>query len=516
MSNETLSTATSAVITSTTLLAENGEATDPSITFTNDTNNGLFWSTVNKVSASVGGTAAINWKDDMVDMMLPINFNDVTAPAAPSGATNGYLYKKTGSDLLYWKTLGAGEFNLITTNTSEIKDSEFKVFDETNTSRKVRFELSSLTADSDHVWVMPSNSGTMTLLPNSSSLATINYDTTKATLGVDNTFYGYMALNSSATSGVGNTCFGYDATATITTGDYNTMLGNDTSNTTTADHCVYVGYRTQGDASAGNENVALGTSAMRLATGSYNTAAGYRAHYRKTGTYSVSIGHDATNTSYADTCDGMVAIGNQSTQNISSGDYNTIIGASTAPTLTTGANNIIIGALCDITTSGGSNNIIIGYNVDSSTSNRIRIGHATNNTSNYQAGIRGVTTANADAIAVLIDSAGQLGTVSSSRRYKENIESLDNVDNLYNLAPVSFNYKTDKSKKKVYGLIAEEVEEVLPDIVVYKEIDDGNGENERVPDTVQYHLLTPLLLSILKSQKEKIDELEEYLNNASS
>ena len=96
----------------------------------------------------------------------------------------------------------------------------------------------------------------------------------------------------------------------------------------------------------------------------------------------------------------------------------------------------------------------------------------------FVAGIRGVTTANANAIPVLVDSAGQLGTVSSSRRFKEDIADMgDRTERLLALRPVVFRYRQEQELPNganpplEYGLIAEEVAEVFPDLVVYD--DDG-------------------------------------------
>lgn len=127
----------------------------------------------------------------------------------------------------------------------------------------------------------------------------------------------------------------------------------------------------------------------------------------------------------------------------------------------------------------------------------------------YIDGIRGKTTATADAIAVLIDSAGQLGTVSSSQRYKNNIMSMSDtiVDAVYRLNPVNFTYKSDETLRNQYGLIAEEVAEIIPDIVVYK---DG------LPETIQYHLLPSMLIKVIKSQKALIDDLYDKFNKLAS
>ncbi len=114
------------------------------------------------------------------------------------------------------------------------------------------------------------------------------------------------------------------------------------------------------------------------------------------------------------------------------------------------------------------------------------------------AGIRGITTGVANGIPVLIDSTGQLGTVSSSRRYKEDIEDMAGASGrLLSLRPVTFRYRqafADGSKPIQYGLVAEEVAEVFPDLVVYNE----DGE----PETVKYHVLATMLLNELQALQQ--------------
>ena len=119
----------------------------------------------------------------------------------------------------------------------------------------------------------------------------------------------------------------------------------------------------------------------------------------------------------------------------------------------------------------------------------------------FVAGIRGVTTDVADAIPVLVDSAGQLGTISSSRRYKKDIADMgDRTDRLLDLRPVLFRYKSrtaDENGPLEYGLIAEEVADVFPDLVVYDE--------EGQPETVKYHLLSSMLLNELQKEHARND-----------
>ena len=117
--------------------------------------------------------------------------------------------------------------------------------------------------------------------------------------------------------------------------------------------------------------------------------------------------------------------------------------------------------------------------------------------------IRGVTTANADAIPVLIDSFGQLGTASSSRRFKKEIKPMDQASEaILALKPVTFHYKSDANGKPQFGLIAEEVAEVNPDLVVR----DENGEIY----TVRYDAVNAMLLNeFLKEHKASIKEHEK-------
>ena len=112
-----------------------------------------------------------------------------------------------------------------------------------------------------------------------------------------------------------------------------------------------------------------------------------------------------------------------------------------------------------------------------------------------------MTTGVADAIPVMVDSAGQLGTVSSSRRFKFDIADMgDASSGLMRLRPVTFRYKdatTDGAHPVQYGLIAEEVAEVNRDLVVYET--DGQAL------TVKYHLLPTMLLNEVQRQQRTID-----------
>ncbi len=121
--------------------------------------------------------------------------------------------------------------------------------------------------------------------------------------------------------------------------------------------------------------------------------------------------------------------------------------------------------------------------------------------------ISGVMTGINNAVPVLIDSAGQLGTINSSRRHKEDIDNMARAsDNLLSLRPVIFRYKKafeDGDVPIQYGLIAEEVAEVFPALVVYNE----DGE----PETIKYHLLATLLLNELQKQRSEFQTLQQVI-----
>lgn len=190
------------------------------------------------------------------------------------------------------------------------------------------------------------------------------------------------------------------------------------------------------------------------------------------------------------------------------GSGNIAVGQGALAGNVTGNNNIGIGGASNVVR---SDNIEIGNLGLASDSGTIRIGtdqptlgHGAQ-TSFFAAGIRGVTTANNDAIPVMIDSTGQLGTVSSSRRFKEDIAEMGDASRgLMDLRPVTYRYKqpfADGSKPIQYGLIAEEVAEVYPDLVAHS----FNGQIE----TVKYQVLDSILLNEVQKQHAEIRELRE-------
>jgi len=283
-----------------------------------------------------------------------------------------------------------------------------------------------------------------------------------------NVFLGYKAGNLTSTASDGNTGIGAQVLVSLDTGDGNTIVGNLAGNAITS----------------GNSNDAFGAAALNICD---------------TGSFNVAIGAGAMNglTSGQNNC----GVGQGCGVGISSGQTNVILGNNSYAN-SNGSGNIIIGDSSGNSLSGtDSNNIIIAESGTSGDSGRIRIGTNGTHTTCFVQGIAGVTVAS--SAAVLINtSTGQLGTVVSSRRYKENIIDIGPTSSILDLRPVIFNYKNDESKEKKIGLIAEEVEKVFPGLVVYK---DGQ------PETVAYHDLPVLLLNEIKRLSSKVSELEKKI-----
>jgi hypothetical protein len=336
------------------------------------------------------------------------------------------------------------------------------------------------------------------------------------TTGSRNTALGCYALGSN-TSGIYNTASGYGALRHNTTGSSNTAGGelalysNTTGFSNTANGCRALFLNTGG---AGN--TACGSDTLRAnSTGANNTASGFNAlRYNTTGLSNTADGAGALtfntsgrwNTASGDralhnntTGDNNTAAGNNALQYNTTGIRNTAVGNGALYNNETGNDNIALGADAGSQLILGSDNIALG-NVGGAAneSATIRIGTAGTQTRAFIAGIRGVTTGNANAIPVLVDSAGQLGTISSSRRFKDEIRDMAELtERLLVLRPVVFRYKTEVpsgERPLEYGLIAEEVAEVFPELVV-------NDEEGR-PFTVKYHLLSSMLLNELRKLHE--------------
>jgi hypothetical protein len=285
---------------------------------------------------------------------------------------------------------------------------------------------------------------------------------------------GYQAL-SAVTTGIENAACGASALASNTAGPYNTAIG----------------YAALFSNVSGGNNTAVCANALEKNTSSYNTATGALALF-------------STTTGSSNTAAGYSALYGNTT-----GSNNVAFGQNALMNNTSGSSNIAVGFDAGINLSGNSsNNIDIANQGSSSDSGTIRIGTSGTQTSFYAAGVYGVTTGMNNAVPVLIDSNGQLGTVSSSRRYKTDIHDMGDASrDLLRLRPVTFRYQklfADGSQPLQYGLIAEEVAEVFPDLVAHS----ADGQIE----TVKYQSLDPLLLNEVERQQAEIRSLRERVN----
>jgi hypothetical protein len=266
--------------------------------------------------------------------------------------------------------------------------------------------------------------------------------------GTDNVAVGNTALSSN-TSGVNNTATGDDALTANITGFNNTGIGWHALDSNT------IGVKNTGiacDALSGNT------------TGSNNTAVGTRALVKNT----------AGNSN--------VAVGIQAGENIN------------------GSNNVVLGSNSGRNLTNSNNNIDIGNPGVAGESNTIRIGTVGANTATFIAGISGTAVS---GVTVVIDSNGKLGTMVSSERFKDAIKPMDKAsESILALKPVTFRYKHELDPHAIpqFGLVAEQVEKVNPDLVAR----DEQGK----PYTVRYEAVNAMLLNEFLKEHRKVEKLE--------
>jgi hypothetical protein len=335
--------------------------------------------------------------------------------------------------------------------------------------------------------------------------------------GFENTATGFQALENN-TSGYHNTANGAEALLRNTTGHDNTAVGlealflNTTGTANTA-----VGSGALFSNSGGVENTAMGASALfNNTTGNNNTAVGNGA------LFSNNSGKENT------------ATGDKALQNNTSGELNTAFGAEALVSNTTGIGNTAIGDAALFNTTGNSNialgfaagallttgdqNIDIGHEGIPGESDTIRIGFQGIQIATYIAGISGTTIV---GDAVFVNLNGQLGVGGigvSSARFKEEIKPMDKTSEVIPaLKPVTFRYKKELDPKGIpqFGLVAEEVEKVNPDLITR----DRDGK----PYTVRYEVVNAMLLNEflkehrqVQDQQKEIDALKAQLKEQSA
>lgn len=349
--------------------------------------------------------------------------------------------------------------------------------------------------------------------------------------GTFNSAFGWESLTAQTTStgvtGVGagalalntadfNTAVGVAASLSNTTGNDNTAVGaaalllNSTGDDNTA-----VGFQAlQADVS-GPTNAALGTFAAQNTTSGFNTAVGgFALRDNVGGTRNTAVGAGAMETGGGG--DDNTTVGELAGNGIT-GTANTILGSGAGTGVTSGGNNVCIGLGAGSNMATASGNVYIGNGVNPPGPglefNTIRIKDSSaqvggTNSTVFIGGIFGATISAANAI-VGVNANGQLGTAVSSARFKKDIESMgQSSEVIFSLRPVSFRYKGDETNLPCFGLIAEEVAKVNPDLILL--------DKEGKPLTVRYEQINGMLLNEFLKEHKKVEAQQASISELKS
>jgi hypothetical protein len=287
-----------------------------------------------------------------------------------------------------------------------------------------------------------------------------------------NTAEGGSGALFSLTTGTNNTAVGSSALFSLTTGIQNTAVGAQALKNNTANDNTAEGFQALVNNTTGFGNAATGWRALFLnTTGFHNTADGFSALLRNT-----AGNHNTAN--------GDEALGSNTT-----GNFNTTDGAHSLENNTTGSGNTALGFGAGDNVTTANNVICIGSGVEgANVSNSCYIGSVFGQTSSV-------------GTAVFINSSGKLGTITSSRRFKEEIKPMAQAsEGLFALKPVIFRYKKEIEPQKIpqFGLVAEDVEAVNPDLVVR----DTDGQAY----TVRYEAVNAMLLNEFLKEHRTVGE----------
>jgi hypothetical protein len=325
-----------------------------------------------------------------------------------------------------------------------------------------------------------------------------------------NTAEGQAALFSVATGGY-NTAAGFLSLRSDISGSFNTAVGAGTLLANTADgntatgagalfHNTTAGMNTANGGFAlfnnttGSENTATGDEALFFnTTGNHSTATGALALFSNTGSNNTADGYAALN---ANGCGiDNTATGSEALSNNTSGNFNTAIGRSALPNNTTGGANTALGDGAGTGLTGGNGNVYLGFGVGAAPgeSNFTRIRNI------------GSTPIMGGATVVIASTGGNgdqiLGFASSSRRYKRDITDMGrSSETLFALKPVTFRARQSNTPADVkhYGLIAEDVAMVDPDLVIY------NPEGK--PETLRFDSINAMLLNEFLKEHRRVQE----------
>ena len=322
---------------------------------------------------------------------------------------------------------------------------------------------------------------------------------------------GCSALNSLST-GAGNTGLGWYALFSDTIGNFNTGVGAGALVLNDADSNTAVGTGAMLLNTTGYESVAVGTNALLYNDSGYrNSAVGaFSLTNNLDGFENSALGRCAllgNITAFGNTGIGAFALLNNDSSGNGIANSNTAVGDGSLMNNIDGSSNTALGAGTGTNPDIGSNNIYIGDPGFAGDNNVISIGGiAASGTPYENTYIGGIyDTVVADRI-VYVGSDGHLGTLASSRRYKEEIKPMDKASEaLFELKPVTFRYKQqiDPSHKLSFGLIAEEVAKISPDLI--------SRDNEGKPQTVRYEAVNAMLLNEFLKEHQKVQELEVRL-----
>ena len=290
-------------------------------------------------------------------------------------------------------------------------------------------------------------------------------------IGAHNSAHGAFALYSN-TLGSGNTATGSNALYTNTGASDNTATGfRALLSNTTGPFNTGTGAEALMFNSSGQANTATGASALHNnGTGSFNTASG---------AYSL-VNHSVG--------DSNTVVGEGTLFDNQSGTANTAVGRRALAGLLAGNNNTAVGESAGSNNTGGANNVYIGQGI---------LGVAGENNACYIKSIFGQMSG--DGVAVFVNGQNKLGTNPSSHRFKKEIKPMDHASEaILALKPVTFHYKTDTANRPQFGLVAEEVEKVNPDLVVR----DNNGDIY----SVRYDAVNAMLLNEFLKEHRKNEE----------
>src|SRR5262245_35864969 len=320
------------------------------------------------------------------------------------------------------------------------------------------------------------------------------------TTGQFNTAVGIFSLTLN-TGGNSNTGVGASALRNNTTGDENTATGvNALLHNTTGQRNIATGWEALISNTTGSLNTATGVDALFTNTvGNSNTANGGGALFSNTsGFENTGIGDNTlvNNTIGTDN----TAVGESALLANINGDNNTAIGTNALAYTTTGNSNVAVGVAAGFNATTGSNNVYIGVGMQ---------GVAGESNACYIASIFGQTSPSGTAVS--INSSGKLGTITSSRRFKDGIKPMDKASEaVFALKPVTFHYKKeiDPSGTQQLGLVAEDVEKVNPDLVVRDE--EGKAY------TVRYEQVNAMLLNEFLKEHRKVEQMQRQIEALSA